>query len=316
MGQSDNSLGQFLRRLRCKAKITLEEAQHGFTRVTQELLAARMGWTSAAHISEIETGKRIPDAATIQRWIAACAASHADLYRALGMSGGMPKPLIPNSKAIIPLLENVIARDLHQRGYPAYIVDYRNTVWAANGPTAIFFESYTTMCQQVERSLNLFNPVFDSRVPFYQQVQQREQFQIGQILQYRAVNVRNQHAPFYLSFPERLAAQLLPEDGDAFLTMWAAVHAMDELPEMVIHTVEFGYMLADQYPATFTIYDDYIKNFDHMFACIYMDLNRAQTPDPRQVDALFAPLCDLPVVRLWDLIDVDALLERYRTGEW
>lgn len=316
MGQPDGSLGQFLRSLRRKAKITPEEVQHGFTRVTQELLAARIGWTSAAHISEIETDKRIPDAATIQRWIAACGASHADLYHALGMSGGMPKPLIPDANAIITLLESVIARDLRPRGYPAYIVDYRNTVWAANGPTAIFFAGYADMCQQVERSLNLFNPVFDSRIPFYQHVHQREQFQIGQILQYRAVNVRNQHAPFYRSFPEKLAAQLLPEDADAFLTMWAAVHAMDELPEMVIHTVEFGYTLTDNCPATFTIYDDYVKNFDHMFACIYMELNRAQTPDPQGVDALFAPLCDLPVVKLWDLIDVDDLLERYRTGEW
>ena len=42
-----------LRKMRKQAQITEHERQIGFTRMTQDLLASRLDWSTAAHISEI-----------------------------------------------------------------------------------------------------------------------------------------------------------------------------------------------------------------------------------------------------------------------
>lgn len=304
------NLAQYLRRLRQDAALTEDEAKRGYKRVTQELLAARLGWASSAHVSEIETGKRTPSEDTVTDWVRACGGDGDQLYHARGLAGTIPLTGLPPADQIIAYMRTIDQTTLSRHPYPAYILDYRNLIWAFNSACEIFALTKGITLQAIlRRRTDLFQLLFDRRLVLLDTVVNVDELHRTQVAAFRQINVRRQHEPFYRRLPESVATTLQPADAAQFLGYWGRSSGASARP---MHrnraVVRLGGVTVD-----FMIRAEQVYNDGILFSAICLEPNPTVEQDFEAINALFAPYRGGPSALLCDLIDVAALVEEYNT---
>jgi transcriptional regulator with XRE-family HTH domain len=304
-------LGQSLRELRRKAWVTLEEEARGHQRVTQELLAERLGWSNAAHISQIEHGSRMPQVDTLQRWVSACGGTDFEIYYLLGLAGYLPLTQLPPKEQCIAALNNIDLKSLQNYPYPAYVVDYRATLWMVNSVFAMFLDEQTTMQHLFSLPINVFQLTMDPRLPIRHKLLQPETLYPVEILSFKMHNMMRQHEPFYKRFVENTAKGLLPEQAAELKRIW------DETPlstsnGFTVTREEMDFLITPDLTVTLNGYGEMVFNMRDLFVIGRFEPNKARTSpqDLQALEALCEPLRGKPSAKLWEHTDVDVYLRQ------
>jgi transcriptional regulator with XRE-family HTH domain len=304
-------VGDSLRNLRRKARVSSEEGTRGYKRVTQELLAERLGWSNAAHVSQIENGLRLPQAETIQRWVIACEGSMSEMYYLLGIAGYLPPTKFPPKQAFIPTLELVDLKTLINHPYPAYIVDYRSVLWVVNSATALFISDATPVTAFVGGAYSLFHFIFDPRLPVRNRIHNWEEYHRRQLLLFKMYNMLRQHEPFYKNFVEDTGKRLLPENAAELRRSWEET-PMDAVDLEVLNREPILLQLTPDIVIQFHHHTENIFNIADLFIVIRFEPD-ANTPQEylQVLEAICEPLRGKPSAKLWEQIDIDSLIEHY-----
>jgi hypothetical protein len=215
---------------------------------------------------------------------------------------------MPPRQQTIDLLTPIADTILCAHPYPAYVVDFRNDIWACNASTRIFFESQREFVDAVSRPANLFHFLFDSRLSVMRTFEGLEEAQAFQIAVFKALNVRRQHEPFYRDFPAWVGQHLLPEDAATFARIWAEQHA-HEIDDGVLYATRLTFHLHAMPPITFQLKSEYVFNFDNIFAVIRYEPDDSPPGSSDRADALCRPLRPAPPLKLWELRDIAPLLD-------
>jgi transcriptional regulator with XRE-family HTH domain len=307
-----SELGHALRTLRLNAKLSAEEIQVGYKRVTQELLAERLGWSNAAHVSQIENGLRMPQAETIQRWVSACGGTDPEAYYLLGLAGYMPITQLPPREQFIPILEQVDLKTLSKHPYPAYAVDYQTTLWMANSMCALFVDAGDSIQEFFRIPINLYHLMFDPRLPIRNKIINLEETINRQMTLFKMFCMLRQHEPFYKRFVEETSKKLLPENAIELRQVWDANPLRMEDFES-LHEEHIVMRFPPDVVVTFNITAINIFNVRDLFTIVQFEPNRTLT-SPENMEALEAlcePMRGKPSARLWEEIEVDVFMSRY-----
>lgn len=204
----DTTLGEYLARLRKRKGIA------------QKHLAGIWGLKGTAPIVAIEKNCRHPTVKTIEQWIQAVEASPIELQIALGIAGYIPITTLPPLEEIISKLTHLL-EDLGARNYPAYIVDYRLTLWAANDLTdAITGKS--TIKWLMSHHANLFDVFFNTGLGIFGDSPSHMQTKTEQVRRFKQLNIMRQHEPFFCAYPDCMRERLniSKEDYKTFERIW------------------------------------------------------------------------------------------------
>lgn len=307
----EQSLADALRRLRLEAALLPEEVRRGYKRVTQELLAERLGWANAAHVSEIENSKRQPDRFTIERWVKVCGGTSEQEHYAQGLAGNVPLTKLPAADQIVAVLSEIDQDTLRKHPYPAYMLDYRNTIWAFNGACDIFLQDGESLKTLLQRRTNLFQLMFDHRLPLRRSFVEPDDLYRSQIRTFKQINLVRQHEPFYRRLPESVTSTLTDEDATLLGQYWSmpAVKPSALHRNRVVVRVDDG--SGDGLVINFLIRAEYVYNYANIFGAVCLEPDPDFDQDIAAIDAAFAPFQGRPSSLLWDEVDIHGLVEDY-----
>ena len=211
-------------------------------RVSQFRLATLLGWQGTAPIVEIEKGRRHPRPETLTAVGEALRLSPADIAYLHGLAGYRPVTVLPPLDQVARVLR-AIEPDLARRPYPVQVLDYQFRHWMLNAATAALVDgSLATLEELLRRGVHGFDVVFDSRLPTRQQLADPEAVERERLFRFKSHNLYRRHEPFYLEYPERMRARLLPADYARFAACWAETEVGTE-PVFPVHpqlTVRLG----------------------------------------------------------------------------
>jgi transcriptional regulator with XRE-family HTH domain len=308
-----SELGDALRKLRLSTRPTKAETQRGFRRMTQELLAERLGWKNSSHVSEIEKGRRTPEAETIVRWVRACEGSMNDEYYLTGLGGYLPMTKLPNLTDLLAVLNQINQDSVSRHPYPSYIVDYRNWVWGFNSVCQIFFdEGDGTIHDLIARPVSLFHLMFDPRLPVRNKLVDGESFQARQIALFKMMNMKRQHEPFFKNFAEEISKDLNRQQAAEFKRLWnSASLSLNGVGAM--HREQLIACFSLDIEITFNIFAENIYNFQDLFAVIRLEPDRELTTPQNlaELDAMCAPYRGMPSALLWEGSDFEGFVKRH-----
>jgi transcriptional regulator with XRE-family HTH domain len=307
-----SELGHALRTLRLNAKLSVEEIQVGYKRVTQELLAERLGWSNAAHVSEIEKGGRLPQLETIQRWVRVCAGREPELYYLLGLAGYLPPTQLPPKDLCIRVLEDIDLKTLQTYPYPAYVIDFKTTLWMVNSVFALFMDEQTTLQRLFCFPINVFHLTFDPRLPIRHKLLHPETMYRTQTFSFKMLNMMRQHEPFYKRFVEDTAKGLLSEQAAELKRVWNET-PLSTSYGFTLTREAMDFLITPDITVTLNGYIEMIFNMRDLFVIGRFEPNIARTT-PKNLQAFEAicePLRGKPSAKLWEQIDIDSLIEHY-----
>jgi transcriptional regulator with XRE-family HTH domain len=308
-----SELGDALRKLRVHSKLTPEEVQRGYKRVTQDLFAERMGWRNAPHVSEIEKGWRVPEAETISRWVRACGGTMNDDYYLRGLAGYLPPTHLPDINQILAVLKQIDHDSVSKHPYPSYIVDYRNWVWTFNNVCQIYFDHNEGLIHDlVGRPVGLFHLMFDPRLPVRQKLTDTDGFFVRQVTLFKMMNMKRQHEPFFKNYAEEIGRTLLPPQAQEFKRVWNSTKAaLDGTDPMHRETLNVCFSLDTE--ISFNIFAENIYNFQDLFAVIRLEPDKDHTTAENlaKLEAMCAPHRGKPSACLWDVIDPTEFIKQY-----
>lgn len=189
-------------------------------KISQFRLATLMHWEGTAPVIEIEKGRRLPRPETLNALGEALQLSPADIAYLHGLAGYRDITVMPSVEQIRRVLE-AIEREIAQRLYPVYVMDYQFRHWMVNTATAVLLggsiDFLTTLMQS---GVHGFNIVFDSRLPLRQYFSDPEAIERERMFRFKSHNLYRRHEPFYLAYPDRMKSELLPEDYIRFVKCW------------------------------------------------------------------------------------------------
>jgi transcriptional regulator with XRE-family HTH domain len=306
-----SELGYALRKLRDRSKLTSDEIQVGYRRVTQELLAERLGWSNAAHVSQIEKGSRLPQAETIQRWVTACGGTDFEIYYLLGQAGYLPLTQLPPKALCIRILEDLDLKSLQTYPYPAYVIDFQTTLWMVNSVFALFMDEQATMQSLLCSPINLFHITFDPRLPIRHKIVHPEALYHTQMLTFKMLNMMRQHEPFYKRFVGDTGKGLLPAQAAELKRIW------NETPLSTSYGFTFtreamDFLITPGLNVTLNGFVEMVFNMRDLFMICRFEPNKALTTSKnlQEFEGICEPLRGKPSAKLWEHTDVDVYLRQ------
>lgn len=194
--------------------------------VSQFDLAVCMGWKGTNPVIQIEKDRRLPKPDTIERLGQCLNLSYLQIHYLNGLAGYVPPTRLPPPAQVIATLSQ-LAPVLAGFPYPAYVFDYQFRLWMANAAgTCLLRERDPDHADELlAMPLNALDTVFDSRLGFFERLDNRPAIQRGQVFRFKATNSFRQHEPFFWSMPERMRF-LLPADYESFRAAWNAIDVL------------------------------------------------------------------------------------------
>jgi transcriptional regulator with XRE-family HTH domain len=289
-------LGDLLRRLRKQATITQQEFALGHKRLTQELLAYRLGWQTAAQVSQIENGQRRPEAYTLERILEQLNVSVADHYLAYGLAGYLPSTRWPQTDTLINHLDSIIGQAASAYPFPFYVLDYRNYFWGCSFSFVKLFLDKTNLTKEFHRPLNLFHCLFDRALPFVNYIQQLDDLRRDLLCRFHAINIQRQHEPDINQLPQ-LLSQTIPHaaDRDELHQFWQETRAVESISLTQEHEATINFDLGDMLCVRLRYIVEPIYQLNNLFHIVHFF--------PQTSDAAYNWHADnYPPVKVWDYI--------------
>lgn len=216
-------LGKFIRLLRT----TYYTQRTGDRKLTQEALGERIGYNREL-VNRWENDKAKPSPDAILRIAQATCASPDDIHYMLGLAGHLPITRFPRLETTLNLLRQV-AQYVARLPYPAYVLDYRGRYWIINEKMSeaigvplqllrAFLES--RISNGIFTPIDFLEVVFNSRLPFYHVLRNREQLMQAQVVRFKLICFHRRHEPFYQNYLSQMQQRLSPEDYQVFHDVW------------------------------------------------------------------------------------------------
>ncbi|MBK8030968.1 MAG: helix-turn-helix transcriptional regulator [Chloroflexi bacterium] len=281
-------------------------------------LAARLGWKGTGPVIELEKGRRLPRPSTIDRLGAALRLTPSDIAYLRGLAGYGNITRLPPKEQIIAVLETV-AEQVRDYQFPLYITDFRGLYWLINeNEITLHGTDYSTLEASMRSYLTVFDAIFDSRLDVRGRLVNCDQIEQEHVFRFKARNAFRRHEPFYDEYPDAMSARLLPEDYAHFRAVWDQV-VLELSPNKLLFP--FGNMQHGSVDLTISVTDKQVFNFqrveqqilhvDGLFDLIYY---RPVGTGVEQ-DATYAYFAAhrpiLAQLRLWELVDIDAVIAAY-----
>lgn len=264
-----------------------------------------------ATISRFETGKRLPSADFLSRLARITGVSYVEELHWLGLAGYLPWTRMPSARQTIEGLE-LYCRDIAKDYYPSIIIDYRFTMWAMN-PAAYSTFGYTAASELLTECLTMLHIVYSDKLGLIDRVlNQREHTQRSQLVMFKAFNLNRRHEPFYERFPELMKNEIGvgTRGSREFQHHWNATEVTDDIdtPRISEGGIE---IVSDPFHIQQSLL--FRQRLERTFHLPQFAFLRWEPHSKGAVEAFLHSdrIENRGVLKLWDLIDVNPLIERY-----
>lgn len=283
---------------------------------TQFKLASLLELAGTGPLVEWEKGRRRPRINTLDRLATVLDVSYEESMYWRGLTGYLPDAPPPSAQQISAGLEPY-ARYMAQLPHPVYITDLRYVPWVGNPVMFALMRTTGDFDSLFARPVTILQLLFDSTLGFASTVNEIAVFQVEQVQRYKGFNFMHRHASYYLDTPQQMQAALPSDDYRRFKAIWQDVNAIhfaghdfNAVAGMRLGLLEINCPRAgmDQ-PVRYQVVTRTLPEFGGFFILSQMI--------PQDTAAFEVCLARSEVrlpsdsIRLYDLLDVNALLATY-----
>lgn len=284
---------------------------------TQFKLASELDLAGTGPLVEWEKGRRRPRITTLQKLASVLDVAYEEEVYWRGLTGYLPSASVPSKHQILTGLRPYI-EILDQLPYPAYIADIRYLPWLGNAFASSWITFPDASGRPSAQSINILRLLFDSSLGFTRRVKGIEAVQVEQINRYKGFNFMHRHEAYYINTSARMKQHLPPSDFTRFDQLWRRAHSLGSatagFPSLA--SVRLGVLhvqcqsLNEDVSIPYQAVTRSIPEFGDFF--IISQLIPQDT-------ALFEACIKQVNYRrenslcLWDTVDIDDLLDRYRS---
>lgn len=273
------------------------------------------------HLSKMETGKRLPSDTYISRLARYAKKSHTEETLWLGMGGYLPWTRMPSITQIKNELQ-IYCQDIAKDSYPSLILDYRFGIWAINRTGYNIF-GFDKMSEFMARFFTMFHILFSNHA--FSATEESilnlttsypEKTLQQQITLFKGFNLNRRHEPFYVTYLKYMR-DTLGENTQSyrlFENLW------DKKTDIVNHRENLQLDDADiqisgipdiSKKSTSVIYRQRLQQTFHLPQFAILRFEPEDDENARKTLLQLKNRDDRGILKLWELTDIEPLLERY-----